>query len=241
MHQPRGVRAHVAETLDDHATALDGHVEVAQALVADHHHAAAGGLNAPARAADVDRLAGDHAGHRLAHVHGVGVHDPRHGLLVGVHVRRGNVLLRPDELDDLRGVAARHALQLALAHALGIADDAALGSAEGNIDDRALPGHPTGQRAHFVQRDIGRVADAALARTARHGVLHAEAGEHVDHAVVQGHRKVNDDLPRRRAQHLPQSFIEIQLARGKVEARALRLPGIDLLVQRNAGISGCHI
>ena len=129
-------------------------------------HAAAGGLNAAARAADVERLAGDHAGDGLAHVHGVGVHDPGHGLLVGVHVGRGNVLLRSDEVDDLRGVAAGHALQFALAHCFGIADDAALGAAEGNVDDGALPGHPTGQGAHFVERDVGRVANAALGRAA---------------------------------------------------------------------------
>ena len=32
-------------------------------------------------------------------------------------------------------------------------------------------------------------------------------------------------------QQLPQAFIQIQLARRKVEPRALCLPGIDLLVQ----------
>ena len=206
-------------------------IQIAQALVAHHLHAAARGLNAALRAAHVDRLARHHGGHRLPHVHGVGVHDPRHGLLVGVHVRRGNILLRPDELDDLRRVAARHALQLAAAHVLGIADDAALGSAERNVHHRALPGHPTGQRAHFVQRHIGRVADAALARAARDVVLHAEAREHVDHAVIQGYRKMHDHLSRWRAQHLPQALIQIQLARGKIEARVLRFPGIDLLVQ----------
>ena len=154
-HQAGGVRAHVAEALDDHPAAVDGHLQVAQALVADHHHAAAGGFNPPARAADVERLARHHAGHRLPHVHGVGVHDPRHGLLVGVHVGRGHILLRPDELDDLRGVPARHALQFALAHLLRVADHAALGAAKGDVHHRAFPRHPTGQRAHFVQGQSG--------------------------------------------------------------------------------------
>src|SRR5579863_7119946 len=88
--------------------------------------------------------------------------------------------------------------------------------------------------AHFLQGHIRREADSALARPARHGVLHAEAREYIDRAVVAGHRKMHDHFPRRRAQHLPQSFIEIQLARGKVEARALRLPWIDLLIQSDA-------
>ena len=116
-HEAGGVGADVAEALNDDAAAVDGQVEIAQALVADHHDAAAGGLDAAARAADVERLAGDDAGDGVAHVHGVGVHDPGHGLLVGVDVGRGNVFFRSDEVDDLGGVAAGHALQLALAHA----------------------------------------------------------------------------------------------------------------------------
>ena len=71
----------------------------------------------------------------------------------------------------------------------GIADDAALGAAEGDVDDRALPGHPGGQRAHFVERDVGRVADAALGRAARDGVLHAIAGEDFQAAVVELNRE----------------------------------------------------
>jgi hypothetical protein len=35
------------------------------------------------------RLAGDNSGHRVAHVHRVRVHHPRHHALVRVHVRRG--------------------------------------------------------------------------------------------------------------------------------------------------------
>ncbi len=173
----------------------------------------------------------------MAHVHGVGIHDPGHGLLIGVDVGRGNILLRPDEVDDLRRVAARHALQFALAHRLGVADDAALGAAEGNVDHGALPGHPTGQRAHFVQRDVGRVADAALARAAGNVVLHPEAGEHLDVAVIHGHRKMNNDFARRRSQQLPQAFIQVELACRKIEPRALCFPGIDLLVQSKCRIT----
>ncbi len=181
-----------------------------------------------------------YAGHCLAHVHGVGIHDPCHSLLVGIHVRRGHVLLRPDKLDDLGGVTARHALQLAPAHRLGVADHSALGAAEGNIHHRALPCHPAGQCAHLIQRHIRRVADAALARAARNVMLHAKARENVDHAVVERHREVHNDLALRRAQHLPQPFVQIQLARRKIEARVLRFPGIDLLVERHLGGSCRH-
>ena len=36
----------------------------------------------------MDGFAGDHAGHRMAHIHAVGIHNPRHGLRVGIHVLR---------------------------------------------------------------------------------------------------------------------------------------------------------
>ena len=89
-----------------HAEPLDG-------LVDDEQEAAAGRL-APARgAAEVNGLAGDDGRHGVARVHRVGVHDPGHRLLVGVHVGRGHVLLGADEVDELGRVAARHALQLA--------------------------------------------------------------------------------------------------------------------------------
>ena len=160
--------------------ALARHAEMLDGLVADDHDATAGGLAASARATHAQRLAGDHRGYGLAHVHGVGVHHPGHGLLVGVDVGSGNVFLGADELDQLGGVAAGHALQLAARHVLGIANDAALGAAEGDVDDRALPGHPARQGANFVERHIGRIAHAAFGRAAGDGVLHAVAGEDFD-------------------------------------------------------------
>src|SRR5262249_28602442 len=122
--------------------AIDWHIEVAKALVAIHHDAAARRLYPSARSANVQRLASHHTRNRVARVHGVGIHDPCHRLLVGVDVRSGYILLRPDKVDDLCRITARQALQFALAHLLGIADYAALGSAKRNVDDRALPSHP---------------------------------------------------------------------------------------------------
>ena len=44
---------------------------------------------------------------------GVGVHEPRHLALAGAHVGRRDVLLGADDRDELGGVAAREALELA--------------------------------------------------------------------------------------------------------------------------------
>ena len=60
-----------------------------------------------------DRLPGDDLRHRVAALHRVRVHHPRHRLLVRRHVRRGDVLLRADDRQQLRGEAAREPLELA--------------------------------------------------------------------------------------------------------------------------------
>ena len=144
--QSRHGRAHVAEALNGDRRAAQGNLfDLARFL--DHVEASApGGVAAPFGAADRNRLAGHDAGRRVSHGHGVGVHDPGHGLRVGVNVGRGNIDLRTDDRLNFRGVAARHALEFALGHALGIADDAALGPAVREIDRGGLPGHPRGER-----------------------------------------------------------------------------------------------
>src|SRR5208337_1705158 len=159
IHEMSGVGADITKALHDDAAAFARQAELLDGLVADHHHAAAGGFTASAGATDVDGLAGHDGGDGLAHVHGIGVHHPGHDLFVGVDVGGGNVFFGADEFDQFRGVAAGHALDLAHRHFVGIADHAALGSAEGNVDHRALPGHPTGERANFVERDVWRITN----------------------------------------------------------------------------------
>ena len=108
------------------------------------------------------------------------VEDPGHHRGARADVGRRDVLLGPDLVDDLRGVAARHPLELAERQRLRVADDAALGAAEGEVHQRALPRHPHRERLHLVERDAGVVADAALRRAARDVVRDAPAGEDAD-------------------------------------------------------------
>ena len=183
--------------------------EVAQRLIADRRDAAPGRFPPATRAANRERLASDHRRHCLAHVHGIGVHDPRHRLVVRVHIRRGNVLLRPDELNDVGSVAPSHALELALRHLVRIADDSAFRTAERNVDHRALPCHPAGQGANFIQRYLRRKSNAALARPARHRMLHAKAGEYLNMSVVHHYRDMNNDLPVGVPQNLPDAVVQV--------------------------------
>src|ERR1022692_2883895 len=111
--------------------------------------------DAPARAAQCHGLAGDHGGDRVAGMHRISIHDPRHDFVISVDVGCGHVALGAQELHDLGSVAASEFFQLAQREQIGIADDAAPGAAEGDVDDGALPRHPGGQGAHLVQVTSG--------------------------------------------------------------------------------------
>ena len=63
---------------------------------------------------------------------------------------------------------------------LGVADDAALGAAVGQIDQRVLPGLEHGQGHDLVHVHGRVVANAALERAAGVVVLGAIAGEDLD-------------------------------------------------------------
>ena len=177
-------------------------------LARDDHHAAAGRLAAAERAAHLDRLAGDDRRRGVADVHAVGVHDPRHDLVVGVDVGRRHVLLGADRVDDLGDVAARQRFELAARHPRRVADDAALAAAERHVRDGALPRHPRGERRDLVERDVRVIADAALRRAERDVVLHAVAGEDFDLAVVHLDRARHGDLPLRVGEDFPDAGIE---------------------------------
>ncbi len=106
-----------------------------------------------------------------------------------------------------------------------------LAPAKRDVHDRALPGHPTRQGAHFVERHIGRITHSAFGGTARDGVLHPVAGEHFQLSIVHGNRNVDNDLAVGLLQNPPQAFIELQLFGCQVEARSLLFPGITFLLK----------
>ena len=184
--------ADVAHALHRDARAVERQADPPRRLAAGDEDAATGRLDAAERAAEVQGLAGDDAGRGGAGVHRVRVHHPGHDLAVGVHVGRRDVALRADDDADLAGVAARHALELLLRELLRVAADAALGAAVRQVHRRALDRHPRRQRHHLLERHVGVVANAALARAARQVVLDAIALEVGDAAVVHLDRHVDD-------------------------------------------------
>ena len=210
-------RADVAESLDGDGGPVDVEAHVLGRLARDDHHAAAGRLVTAERAAHFERLPRHHRRRRVSDVHAVGVHDPRHHLLVGVDVGSGDVLFGTDGVDDFGNVAARERFELAPRHLGRIADDPALAAAERDVRDGALPRHPAGERRHFVERDARVVAEAALRGAERDVVLHPVAGEDLDLAVVHLHRATDGDLSLGVGEDLPDAGVEIENAGGDVE------------------------
>src|SRR6185295_16973310 len=132
--EARGVAADVAEALDDDVAAVEVEVAVPGPLGDAVDDALAGGLGAAVATAGGDALAGDDAAHGVAiagadDVH-VRVHHPDHGLAVGVHVGRRDVVLGADVGAQRRGEPPRDPLELELAVLANIDLDAALAAAE---------------------------------------------------------------------------------------------------------------
>jgi hypothetical protein len=144
--EPRGRFADVAEALDGDARAVDRDSEPAHRFARDFHHAAAGRV-APAQAsAHRHGFPGDDAEHRAPHSHGIGVHDPRHHLLVGADVGGGNIAVGAEQQRDLAGVASREALELRARQRGGSDPHAALRSSVGEIHHCVLHRHPRRER-----------------------------------------------------------------------------------------------
>src|SRR6266851_4063661 len=219
LHEVRGHGADVAEALNDDAAAFFLDAEFREGFVAANHHAAAGGFAPAARAAEFDGLASDDSGGGLADVHGVRVHDPSHGLLAGADVRRWDVPLWTQPIRQFCRIAASKPLEFPARHLARIADHSAFSAAKRNIYDRALPGHPSGQRAHFVDGNIGSKADPALARPAHRGVQHAVTRKHFQSSVIHPDGNVERDFLAGIFEVAVKPLFESQFVRGDFKAR----------------------
>ena len=153
----------------------------------------AGRLTPAERAARTDRLAGDDLRHGDPLVHRIGVHEPRHHLLVGAHVGRHDVDPRADERDHLLHVAARHVLQFARRKRRRVDRHAALAAAIRQFGEGAFPAHPDRQRRDFAEVDVGPKTRAALGRAERQVMLNAEALKNRGAAVIPMDRHRDDD------------------------------------------------
>src|SRR6202022_4620289 len=157
LEKPRADAADVAEALHRNLRLMRLAAEMLQRSERADGDAASGGLDPAKRTAHLDRLAGHRRRHRVTEMHRKRIHDPGHRLAVGINVRRGDVAVRADENRDLGRESPRHVLELVEWELLRVDDYSALGAAERDIDDRALPGHPHRERLDLVEGDVGGV------------------------------------------------------------------------------------
>ena len=147
------VTADIAETLHDGGGPGRLHFQALQRTT-DQKRDPASGRFAPALGATGgNRLAGDDLCHRATLVHRIGVHEPRHDLLIGAHIGRHHIGMRTDERDHLLHISARQVLQLAARQRTRINRDAALRTAIGKTGQCAFPAHPDRQRRHLANID----------------------------------------------------------------------------------------
>src|SRR5205823_9572889 len=90
---------------------------------------------------------------------------------------------------DFVCIATGEVLEFVAGKLAGIANNAAFRAAERDVHDGALPGHPRSEGFDFVECNVGMIATAALTRSASAVVLHADAFEYANAAIVHFYRK----------------------------------------------------
>ena len=219
MQLGRGDPADVAEALHDAPLLVERPAEPGAGALDDHDHARSGRLVTEHGAPDRDRLAGHDLRDRVALLHRVRVHHPRHRLLVRRHVRRRDVELRADERRELGGEPAGDARQLVLRQLVRAAADAALRAAVRQAEERALPRHPHRERRALAEVDRGVVADAALRRPEHGRVLHPVGRKRGDRPVVEANRQRQDHRTLRMAEAARDEVRDLGELQGLVQLR----------------------
>src|SRR5688500_789236 len=115
---------------------------------------------------------------------GVRIHHPTHNLLVRPHVGRRHISVRSDKIDEFLHVAAGEMFELRFRQLLWIDNDAALGAAIRQADERALPTHPHRERGDFANGDVLMKTNTALRRTGGKIMLDAIPFEDSDAAIT---------------------------------------------------------
>ena len=112
----------------------------------------------------------------------------------------------PMSASQLGREAPRQRLDLPPAHRSGVAGDAALGAAEGDVHEGALPRHPHGKGPDLVE--VGRRGDSGARPWPARARRCAGPGSPVktrDAAIVEPHREAHRELALRRPERLAHS------------------------------------
>ena len=143
QQQPGGPRTSVPEPVNGHAGAVGVHSQVLGGLDHREDHPTPSRRVAAHRTAQLEGLArNDPRGMPVDET--IRIHHPGHHLSVGAQVRSGDIAINGQDMLDVLGVAAGHFVKLYLTHRARVALNAALGPAEGDVNQRGLPGHERG-------------------------------------------------------------------------------------------------
>ena len=97
---------------------------------------------------------------------------------------------------------------------MGITNNAAFGSSKRNVYHRTFPGHPASEGSDFIKRYIRGIAHAAFPGASCYRMLHPEASEDFQVAVVHGDRNVKYNFASGIAQDLPETLVQVELIGG---------------------------
>ncbi len=207
----------VAEALH-YATLLAELPSESLACSFDHHHdTGAGRLVPEERTAERDGLPGDDLRNRMAHLHRIGVHDPGHRLLVRRHVRRRDVLLRPDHSAQLARVAPRQPLELTKRQLTRIAANTTLRATVRKPEERTFPGHPNSERSALAHRHVRVVANPTFGRPKHTRVLNPVSRKDVDVPLVPPNRNRDHDGTFGVAKPLGDRLVDVRVGKRQLE------------------------
>ena len=106
VHEERTDGANIAEALHDHGEIFHVLMILFAPCFEREEQTAAGRFVSAKGSAHRKRLAGDDARLPLAREGCVFIRDPRHDLTIRIHIRRRDVLIRPDDGINLSDIAA---------------------------------------------------------------------------------------------------------------------------------------
>jgi len=150
-------------------------------------------------------------------MHRVRVEHPRHDLLVRVHIRRRDVFVRPEHVEQIGGVPARQSLELRRAQLFRIAHDSSFRPPKRKVHEGALPGHPGGQGLYLVERHVWGEPDTPFARAENVVVNDAISLKHFDASRIHLDGDRRHVHPCRATEVLVESWGELQDFGGDVE------------------------
>ncbi len=231
VQKPRRRRADLSEALNCDPKAVEPSSFCSVHVATEHvHDASPGRLFSATTAADADGFTGDHAQLLMADDARIGVGNPGHLLTGRPQVWSRNVPIRPDDVMDLVREAPDEILSLGIGEFLGVANDAALGTAVGQVDECVFPGLKHGQCHDLVAGDVRAHAEPAFVGAEHVGVLHSEAREDLDAAVVHADGATDGRDAFGARQHLSPRLVEmhpridaIEVAVGVLPERGRRL------------------